>query len=113
MQHRFYEIISKSAGKVLDCSQDQENKGQLIIYESWGGYNQHFAIIHKNLYVSFLNRATGLYLTVANDSDKNGAVIVEQPFSNKKSQLFRMQEIYPSLGEFVIFTFCGKALDIC
>lgn len=76
MQQRYYEITSKSAGKVLDCSQDQANKGQLIIYDSWGGHNQHFSIVNKNLYVSFVNRASGMYLTVANDSDKNGAVIV-------------------------------------
>lgn len=98
---------------MLDICQDQANKGQLIIYDSWGGQNQHFAIQHKNLYVCFVNKASGMHLTVANDSDKNGAILVEQPFANKKSQLFRMQEIYPSLGEFVIFTFCGKALDIC
>jgi len=112
-QQRYYEIISKSAGRVLDISQDATNKGQLIIYDSWGGPNQQFSILHKNLYVCFVNKGSGLYLTVANDSDKNGAVLVEQPFANKKSQLFRLQEIYPSLGEFVVFTFCGKALDIC
>lgn len=56
---------------------------------------------------------TGLCLTVANNSDKNGAVIVEEPNYNKASQRFRVQEISAGSGEYVIFTFSGKALDIC
>ena len=61
----------------------------------------------------FMNRKSGDYLTVANNSDQNGATVVEYPLSHRRNQRFRLQEVTPGGGEFVIFTFCGKALDIC
>jgi hypothetical protein len=59
------------------------------------------------------NRQSGLFLTVANNSDKNGAVLIEEPATNQRNQKYRLQEINLNSGEYVIFTFCGKALDIC
>ena len=56
---------------------DGENKGKLIIYDKWKGLNQQFAIVAASpLEVMLLNKETGRSLTVANDSDKNGAVIL-------------------------------------
>ncbi len=56
---------------------DGENKGKLIIYDQWKGLNQQFAIAPVSpLEVILLNKETGRCLTVANDSDKNGAVIL-------------------------------------
>jgi hypothetical protein len=113
-QLRYFTIASKSSGRVLDLCQDGDNKGKLIIYDSWGAQNQQFGIVHVSaLEVLLVNRMTGLCLTVANNSDKNGAVIVEEPPNNRPSQRFRLQKISPSSGEYVVFTFSGKALDCC
>lgn len=113
-QLRYFTIASKSSGRVLDLCQEGENKGKLIIYDSWGAQNQQFAIVHVSpLEVLLVNRQTGLCLTLANNSDKNGAVIVEEPPNNRNSQRFRVQEISAGSGEYVIFTFSGKALDCC
>ncbi len=113
-QINYYEIESKSAGRVLDMCKEGDNRGKLIIYDSWNAPNQKFAIVHVTpLEVLLINRQTNLCLTVANNSDKNGAVIIEEPPTKKYSQLFRIQEISPKSGEFVIFTFSGKAFDIC
>jgi hypothetical protein len=77
-QLRFYEIESKSAGRVLDLCKEGDNKGKLIIYDSWNSPNQQFGIAHVSpLEVILINKQSGLCLTVANNSDKNGAVIVE------------------------------------
>lgn len=59
------------------------------------------------------NKKSGKYLAVANQSDKNGAIIHEEPLHHQRHQKFRLQEASPGSGEFIIFTFCGKALDIC
>ncbi len=40
--NNFYTIKSKHSGKVLDVCQDTDTKGMLIIYDLYGGPNQHF-----------------------------------------------------------------------
>lgn len=40
--NNFYTIKSKHSGKVLDVCQDADTKGMLIIYDLYGGPNQHF-----------------------------------------------------------------------
>ena len=60
-----------------------------------------------------MNKKSGDYLTVANNSDNNGATLMEFPLSHRRNQRFRLQQVKPGSGQFVIFTFCGKALDIC
>lgn len=112
-QPNYYEIASKSAGRVLDICQDAGSKGKLILYDSWGGPNQQFALIASDLDVLIRSKASGLYLTVANYSDKNGAPLQEEALNNLPSQKFRLQEIFPGSEEYVIFTFCGKSLDCC
>lgn len=77
-QVAYFEIESKSAGRVLDMCKEGENKGKLIIFDSWKAPNQQFAIVHVTpLEVLLVNRQSNLCLTVANNSDKNGAIIVE------------------------------------
>lgn len=88
---KYYQIQSKSAGRVLDLCQEGANKGKLIIYDTWNSPHQQFGIIHTNLEVILVNKATGLYLTVADNSDQNGAVIIEMPPNNSPSQRFRIQ----------------------
>jgi hypothetical protein len=81
-----------SAGRVLDLCKDGANNGKLIIYDRWGGLNQQFGIVPVSpLEVMLLNKQTGRCLTVANDSDKNGAVIMEEPYAKKRNQRFRVQ----------------------
>lgn len=112
-RENFVYIESLAAGRVLDVSQEGDSKDQLMIYDKHRGSTQQFALLTNHLEVTFLNRHSGLYLTVANNSDKNGAVVREEPQSHQRSQRFRLQESSSGSGEFVIFTFCGKALDIC
>jgi len=77
---------------VLDVCIEGPNKGILIIYDRWDSDNQKFAIIHvENMQVMFMNKRTGLYLTILHDSDKNGAIIGELPLQNIRSQKFRLQ----------------------
>jgi hypothetical protein len=41
----------------------------------------------------FESRQTNLYLTVTYNSDKNGAVIREEPYNHQPNQRFRLQSV--------------------
>jgi hypothetical protein len=68
-------IKSKSANKVLDVCQDNDAKGMLIIYNDYKQDNQRFDIYMSNTTIYIVSKKTNKFLTVASNSDKNGAPI--------------------------------------
>jgi hypothetical protein len=47
------------------------------------------------------------------DSEEDGGRLVEEEYTGKRSQKFRVVEMSPHSGDHIIYTFCGKVLDVC
>ena len=109
----YYTIKSKHSGRVLDICQDTDKKGQLIIYDGCGTDNQIFSLRQQGLEVEIVSKKSNKILTIATNSPKNGAPIVEDSAQGLPGQRFRIQESSPGSNEYIIFTFCGKVLDCC
>ena len=112
-QKPYYTILSCHTDKVLDLSGGGEHQGSLIIWDSNKGDNQSFTLSPAvNGQYRIKCKANGQFLTVENGS--NGAKIMTAPKSKTNhNQLFRLDQPNPDKKEYVIYTYCGKALDIC
>ena len=98
MKEEVYTITSKPAKKVLDVCQDADKKGMLIIYDAYGGPNQQFIIRPKGVDVQIVCKKSGKALTVADNSNKNGAPVFQDPSQGLEGQHFRIQEVIPGSG---------------
>jgi hypothetical protein len=105
----FYSIVSKKAGKVLDIAQDGPHQGSLIIWDGWAGENQSFTIIQDGPDYLIRCRKDGGFLTVESDAD--GARLFTAPQPGPTSR-FRFDETKPKSKEYIIYTFCGKTIDL-
>lgn len=105
----YYSIRSVHADRVIDVAQDGPNAGTTILWEGYAGENQQFTLSQEGPDWYIKCKKNGQYLTV--ESAANGARIYTAPKSNQPNQKFRIDEKQGS-KEHVIYTFCGKALDI-
>ena len=108
----YYSLLSVHCDKVLDLSGGGEQEGNIIIWKSNKGENQSFAF--SSCGVGEYNikcKANGQFLTVADAS--NGARIYTAGKTNQPNQKFRIEEKEAGKKEHIIYTFCGKVLDIC
>lgn len=115
MYHGEYFLYSKiSHNKVLDVSQNSSNFGNLVLYDYNGQNNQIFKISkatesNSPFYV-IQSKKSNKVLTVEAYSEDNGKNIIEEAYQNKDAQKFKIREI--NQGEIVLYTFCGKVVDI-
>lgn len=72
-----YSIKSKHSGRTLDVCQDAATKGMLIIYDYYGGQNQQFLLKPNGVEIELVSKQSGKSLTIAANSNKNGAPIFE------------------------------------
>jgi hypothetical protein len=72
-----YSIKSKHSGRTLDVCQDADQRGMLIIYDYHGGQNQQFFLKPNGVEIELVSKQSGKSLTVAANSNKNGAPIFE------------------------------------
>jgi hypothetical protein len=86
---------------------------QLILYDDHGGSNQQFSVAKCDFGQVSLRLRSGKALAVQNQSEDDGARIIEEEFTDSPGQRFRMQEVSPHSGEYIIYTFCGKVFDVC
>lgn len=110
-----YVLCSKiSQNKVLDVSQNSSNFGNLVLYDYNGQNNQIFKIAQvtdtNSPFYVIQSKKSNKVLTVEGYSEDNGKNIIEEAYQNKDAQKFKIREINP--GEIVLYTFCGKVIDI-
>lgn len=105
----YYSIVSKKAGKVIDVAQDGPHKGSLILWDGYNGDNQAFTIIQQGPDYLIKCRQTKGFLTVENASDGARIFLSPQPTPQSK---FRLDETKSGSHEYIIYTFCGKVLDV-
>jgi hypothetical protein len=74
---QLYSIKSKHAGRVLDVCQDVDKRGMLIIYDDCNVPNQLFFIKPNGNEVELVSKQSGKSLTIAANSNKNGAPVFE------------------------------------
>jgi hypothetical protein len=106
----YYSIRGVHADKVIDVAQDGPNAGSLILWEGYAGENQQFTLVQEGPDWYIKCKKNGQYLTVENGT--NGCKITTAPKSNTPNQKFRIDDAKPGSKDHVIYTFCGKALDI-
>jgi hypothetical protein len=103
----YYSIVSVKAGRVIDIAQSGNHRGTAIIYDGYNGDNQAFSIVPNGAAVNIKCRQGKGYLTV--DSDKDGAKFRLSPQPTAQSA-FRLEDI--GGGKYLIYTFCGKVIDL-
>lgn len=99
---------------VLDVSQGNKDKYQMILYKKNNGKNQLFYI--KSAGPNFPNKyylesALGATVEVPNDSTENEVQLLAGQKNSSKNEMW---EIYPSQNQkgYHIRSFCGKVLDV-
>ena len=111
-KNRLISLLSCHCDKVLDLSGGGDHQGSLIIWKSNKGDNQSFTFAPCGVGEYHIKcKANNAYLTVENNS--NGARIYTSAKTNQPNQKFRIEEKEAGSKEHVIYTFCGKVLDIC
>ena len=108
----YYTLLSCHTDKVLDLSQGGEHAGSLVIWKSNKGENQSFTFVPcGNGEYHIKCRINKTYLTV--EGPHNGARVFAGKKSHQANQKFRIDEKTPDGKEHIIYTYCGKVLDIC
>jgi len=106
---QYYSIVSKSAGRVIDVAQDGPHQGTTIIWDGYNGENQNFTIVQQGPDYFIKCKKNKGYLTVESQAD--GARIRTSPQPTAQSR-FRIDETSQGSREYIIYTFCGKVLDV-
>lgn len=106
----YYSIRGVHANRVVDVAQDGPNVGSLILWEGYAGENQQFTFIQQGPDWYIKCKKNNQYLTVENAT--NGAKIYTAPKSNTPNQKFRIDDSKPGSKDHIIYTFCGKVLDV-
>lgn len=106
----YYSLRNVHSGRVADLAQDGPSAGSLILWDGYGGENQQFTFIQDGPDYFIKNRKSHRYLTVENPG--NGARIFEAPLNKQPNQRFRIDDAKPGSTDKVIYTFCGKVLDV-
>ena len=108
----YYSLLSCHTDKVLDLSQGGDNADSLIIWKSNKGENQSFTFSPCGGGQFHIKcKINKQYLTV--EGPHNGARIFTSKKTGQANQKFRVDETEPGSKEHVIYTYCGKVLDIC
>lgn len=106
----YYSFRNVKSGRVIDLCQEGEHQGTLIIWDGYGGENQQFTVKQKGPNYLLKCRKTKQFLTV--EGPQNGARIFCSPKTGEANQFFRIDENSPGSKEYVIYTYCGKVLDV-
>lgn len=105
----FVTIESKiSSGKCLTL------KKELVLYDNKRQPNQLFEMVNSEQGQVYLKcQENGNVLTLKEEFAKDGVGFVGMPYANQPTQKFRIQEFTPGLNEYLIYSCCGKMLDVC
>lgn len=106
----YYSLRNVNANRVLDVAQDGPEAGSTIIWEGYAGENQQFTFTQDGPDYYIKCRKNGQYLTV--ESNQNGARVYTAPKNNQPNQRFRVDDAKPGSTDKVIYTYCGKVLDV-
>lgn len=106
----YYSFRSVKADKVIDLCQEGEHQGSLIIWDGYAADNQSFTVAQCGPDVYIKCKKDGKYLTVESAAD--GARIYTAAKNKQPNQKFRLDEQGGDSKEYVIYTFCGKVLDV-
>jgi hypothetical protein len=98
---------------VFDIYQESDRKGELVLWESHHGDNQKYKLIKDEIgLITFESKQSGKVITVKTESDVSGSLLIEEVNKGLPAQKFRIQERIPHSGEYFIYTFCGKVIDL-
>lgn len=106
----YYSLRNVHADRVLDVANDGPHAGTTIIWDGYAGDNQCFTLIQEGPDWYIKCKKNGQFLTV--ESAANGAKIFTSPKSGQPNQKFRIDDKKPGSKQHVIYTYCGKALDV-
>lgn len=109
-QRQFYSLRNVHADRVLDVAQDGPNVGTTILWEGYGGDNQTFTVIQEGPDYYLRCKKNGQFLTV--ESAANGAKVFLSAKNGQANQKFRIDPSHHKPKDYVIYTYCGKALDV-
>ena len=101
--------MSDKAGRVIDVAQDGPRKGSLIIWDGYNGDNQAFGVVQDGADYFLKCRQNKAFLTVENANDGARVFLSAQPTQQSR---FRLDETSSGSRKFIIYTFCGKVLDL-
>ena len=89
---QYFAIKCKAGGRCLDVAQDGPEKGNLIIWDYWGGPNQQWGFVSEGGQKMLVNKQ-GQYLTIEQSSNQDGANIIGAPYQGAPGQKFGLQPV--------------------